>query len=97
MNFFFPLATYFIVIAQTYLPATPPQIDAAASDLFTELHLESLSLSYIDSPVNTSLIAIPKASSSQSIQFTPPTGWRFADAATLPSSVKSLVVGTGEH
>lgn len=31
------------------------------------------------------------------ILFTPPTGWREADANALPSEVKIMVVGEGEH
>ncbi len=32
----------------------------------------------------------------EEIQFTPPSGWRFAEATTLPKSVKIMVVGQGQ-
>lgn len=31
------------------------------------------------------------------VQFTPPPGWRFAEAANLPKSVKTMVVGEGKN
>lgn len=31
------------------------------------------------------------------VMFTPPSGWRFADSNSLPPSVKTMVVGKGQH
>lgn len=40
---------------------------------------------------------MPNPEVQESITFTPPQGWKIADASHLPKSVKVMVVGKGDH
>jgi hypothetical protein len=50
-----------------------------------------------ESPLEEHASAAEKDAPERSILFTPPAGWRMADAKALPPSVKAMVIGKGAH
>lgn len=85
INFLAPFAMLLSPIGLLAVSALGPQ--ELDPHLLSEPHIESLFLTNVESPKSNV--------SNDFVQFTPPAGWHFAEAASLPASVKTLVIGKG--